>query len=240
MRRLLAFLLLCACSLAAAAQDYAREQRWRAEVLGNLVVGDAADIAAPSGRKFLGLYTSGRAGKPAVLLVHGLGVHPDHGVIGTLRVALNDMGFTTLSLQMPVLPADAAGDAYEPLVPEAVARIVAGQEWLRMRGHRRVVLASHSLGSRFALEAATSGSLAAWVCMGRGGDFGDGKALRQPVLDVYGENDNPGVLKSAVARRAALERVPGSRQVVIPGADHFYNGREAELAAVLRDFIAGL
>jgi pimeloyl-ACP methyl ester carboxylesterase len=177
-----------------------------------------------------------------VLLVHGLGVHPDHGLIGILRVAFADMGFTTLSIQMPVLAADAPGEAYQPLVPEAVARIVAGADWLRARGDRKVVLASHSLGSHFALETAKAGQgqFAAWICMGRGGDFGDAKGLRQPVLDVHGEKDNPAVIASAPARRAALEQIPGSRQAVIAGADHFYNGREEELARVLGEFLSGL
>jgi hypothetical protein len=145
----------CAALLAAggaAAQDYEREARWKAEVLGNLVVGDAVEIAPPGGRAFLGLYTPGS--KAAVLLVHGIGVHPDHGVIGSLRVALSDLGFATLSIQMP-------------------------------------------------------------------------------VLDVCGERDNPAVLESAPARRA-------TRQAIIRGADHFYAGKEDELARVLREFIDSL
>jgi hypothetical protein len=86
MPRLIALLIFCATALAAAAQDYAREDRWKAEVLGNLVVGDAVQIAGASRRPFLGLYTKGEHGTPAVLLVHGIGVHPDHGVVGSLRI----------------------------------------------------------------------------------------------------------------------------------------------------------
>jgi pimeloyl-ACP methyl ester carboxylesterase len=239
MVRPLLLVLLC-LGTSVMSQDYEREARWRSEVLGNLVVGDAVQIAGPTGRKFLGLHAEGAKGKPAIVLVHGLGVHPDHGVIGMLRVALNDMGFTTLSIQMPVLAADAAGEAYEPLVPEAVARIATAAGWLGGKGHERIVLASHSLGSRFALETAKTGGFAAWICLGRGGDLGDAEALRQPVLDVYGEKDNAAVLASAPARRAALERIPGSRQAVIPGADHFYNGKEEALARVLREFIEAL
>lgn len=227
-RRFVSFLVLAGAAFAAPAQDYAREARWRAEVVGNLVVGEAVDIPGADGRKFLGLYAP--APKAAVLLVHGLGVHPDHGVIGSLRVALSDMGYATLSIQMPVLAADAPGEAYEPLLPDAVARIAAGLEWLRARGHRTVVLASHSLGSRFALEAVQAHAFAGWICMGRGGAI---PPLALPVLDVYGENDNPAVLKSVGERRA-------TQQVMIAGADHFYNGREEELARVLQRFIESL
>jgi pimeloyl-ACP methyl ester carboxylesterase len=200
-------------------------------VLGNLVVGDAVQIALPGGRTFLGLHTPGE--KAAVLIVHGIGVHPDHGVIGSLRVALSDMGCTTLSIQMPVLAADAQPQDYYPaLFPEASARIAAAAEWLKSRGAKNVVLASHSLGSwmaQYHLEHAKP-RLAGWISMGRSGAIPE---LPLPVLDVYGENDNPGVLKSAAARRA-------SKQVVIRGADHFYTGKEDELARVLGEFISGL
>jgi alpha/beta superfamily hydrolase len=224
--------LLCAAGAHAAAQDYAREERWKAEVLGNLVVGDAVEIRAPSGRAFLGLHASGARDKPALLLIHGIGVHPDHGVIGSLRVALNDLGYTTLSIQMPVLAADAPGPDYEPLFAEASQRIAAAAQWLASRGHGRIVLASHSLGSAMAqarLEA-DARPFAAWICMGRGGPV---PPLPLPVLDVYGEKDLAAVLRSAPARRAA-------RQVMIAGADHFYNGREEQLARTLQGFIEAL
>jgi pimeloyl-ACP methyl ester carboxylesterase len=225
-RSLLALGLLAADI--AAAQDYEREARWKAEVLGNLVVGDAVQIAPGGGRAFLGLYTPGSTA--AVLLVHGIGVHPDHGVIGSLRVALSDMGFATLSIQMPVLAADARPQDYYPaLFPEASQRIAAAAQWLSAKGHRRIVLASHSLGawmSQVHLERSTA-PFAAWIAMGRGGPM---PALPLPVLDVYGERDNPAVLESAPARRA-------TRQAIIRGADHFYAGKEDELARVLRGFI---
>jgi alpha/beta superfamily hydrolase len=233
MPRLIALLILSASAHFAAAQDHAREARWKAEVVGNLVVGDAVDIAGPAGRPFLGLYAAGEASKPAVLLVHGIGVHPDHGVIGSLRMRLADMGFTTLSVQMPVLAAAAESKDYYPaLFPEASARIAAASEWLRGKGARKIVLASHSLGSWMAqhhLERQKP-SFAAWISMGRGGPV---PPLPLPVLDVYGERDNPAVLKTVDERRA-------TKQVMIPGADHFYTGREEQLARQLRDFIEAL
>lgn len=219
-------------ALPALGQDYAREARWRAEVTGNLVVGDAVDIQA-AGRGFLGLYTPGKPDQPAIVIVHGIGVHPDHGIIGSLRVALGDMGFTTLSIQMPVLASDAPAQDYAALFGEAAARIAAAAQWLSQKGAKRLVLASHSLGaamSQHYLENEKSPPFAAWVSMGRGGAV---PALPLPVLDVYGEKDLPAVLKSAGERRA-------TRQVKIAGADHFYNGREAELAGVVREFVAGL
>ena len=214
--RLTALIVFAAIALPALAQDYAREARWQAEVLGNLVVGDAVQIPGASGRRFLGLHTEGAPGRPAVLIVHGIGVHPDHGVIGSLRVALADMGFTTLSIQMPVLAADAKVEDYHPaLFPEAAQRLAAAADWLRGRGHKRIVLASHSLGSwmsEYYLETAKRNAFVGWACMGRGGELRLG-GLAIPVLDVYGEQDLPAVLKSAAARRAALARKIGRAHV---------------------------
>jgi pimeloyl-ACP methyl ester carboxylesterase len=241
MLRFAACLLLACLACAAHAQDYAREARWRAEVVPNLVVGDAVDLHTPAGHAFLALHIPGEAKKPAVVLVHGRGVHPDHGVIGALRMALADMGFATLSIQMPVLAADARAEDYQPaLFPEAAVRIAAAAEWLARRGHNKLVLASHSLGSWMSqhyLESAKPSAFAAWICMGRGGGLGK---LGLPVLDVYGEKDDPVVLESAMARRAALERIAGSKQRIIAGADHFYTGKEDELARALREFIEAL
>jgi len=243
-RRLIALLALGCAAGAASAQDYAREERWAAEVVPNLVVGDAVRLKLRSGREFLGLYTEAKGAATAVLLVHGLGVHPDHGVIGVLRVALADLGFTTLSIQMPVLASDAPGaDYYPALFPEAGERIAAGGRWLADKGYRRIVLLSHSMGSWMSevyLERASDAPFAAWVCMGRAGAFGGLPHARVPILDVYGENDLPAVLRARAQRRSALQALPGSRQIVIAGADHFYTGREPALADEVRAFIAGL
>lgn len=216
------------------AQDYEREARWKSEVLGNLVVGDAVDLRTPSGRSFLGLYAQGKPGRPALVIVHGSGVHPDHGVIGSLRVALADMGYSTLSIQMPVLAADTpATDYYPKLFPEAAARIDAAGKWLKGKSKGKLVLVSHSLGawmSQEYLQAAKDAPFAAYVSMGRSGPL---PKLALPVLDVYGEKDFPAVLQSSAQRRA-------THQVVIPNTDHFYNGKEDELARVVREFIEKL
>ena len=237
-RRFIAW-AMASVSLAARGQDVLREQRWRTEVLSNLVVGDAVRLGLPSGVSFLGLYTQGRAGQPAVLLVHGAGVHPDHGVIGTLRVALADRGFTTLSIQMPVLAADARAEDYLPLFPEAGERIASAAAWLQAKVQEPIVILSHSLGAWMTeryLDLAKAAPFAAWICMGRSGALA-APARPIPILDVYGAHDLPTVRAHAAERRRMLERIPDSRQIVIAGADHFYTGKEAELTDALVPFI---
>ena len=244
MMRVAAALALTLSAACAAAQDYDREKRWAAEIVPNIVVGDAVQLKLPAGREFLGLHAERKGAPAAVLLVHGVGVHPDHGVTGILRVALFEMGYATLSIQMPVQKSDAQLDDYYPAVfPEAVERIRAAGRWLQERGYRRVLLLSHSMGSWMAnvyYEQTPDAPFAAWVCVGLTGGFGGMRNVRVPVLDVYAEHDLPQVLRADWRRRFTLQSIEGSKQVRIAGADHSYTGREKELAAEVRNFIAGL
>jgi pimeloyl-ACP methyl ester carboxylesterase len=236
----LAFALL-ALVPPALAQDHDREARWAAEVRGNLVVGDAVTLKA-GGRDFLGLYAEAKTPKGTVVLVHGMGVHPDHGVIGALRVWLADAGYSTLAVQMPVLGGDAKADAYPPLFPNGAARIQAAADWLAAKGHARAVLLSHSIGSRMAmayLAGAANSPFAAWVSLGITSRYGPMERVKLPVLDVYGENDFPAVIEAGPHRLLALP-ARNSRQVMIAKADHYYTGRERELAKAIVSFLAGI
>ena len=85
-------------ALAQQPSDYAREKRWAGEVVPSIVVGEAVWLEAPRTEKFLGIYTEAKNAKGAIVLAHGLGVHPDYGLIGELRARLADAGYTTLSI----------------------------------------------------------------------------------------------------------------------------------------------
>jgi alpha/beta superfamily hydrolase len=237
-------MLLLAAAVPAAAQDYEREKRWASEIVPNLVVGEAVALRLPSGREFLGLHIERKGAPAAVLLLHGVGVHPDHGVIGILRVALADMGYATLSVQLPVQKSDAQLEDYYPTVfPEAVERIGVAARWLQQRDYRRVVLLSHSMGSWMAnvyYEKTADPPFAGWICMGLTGGFGGMRNVSAPVLDVYGEHDLPPVLRADWRRRTTLLSIDGSKQVRVAGADHHFTGKEKELAALIRDFLSSL
>jgi pimeloyl-ACP methyl ester carboxylesterase len=240
--RVSACFILATAALPAASQDYEREKRWSDEVAPGLVVGDAVWIAGLNGRKFLGLLTEATHARAAVLLVHGVGVHPDHGVIGALRTGLADAGYVTLSIQMPVLDAQATPKEYQAVFPDAIARIRSAAGWLRAKSNKRIVLLSHSMGSSMSnayYEQATDAPFAAWVCMGLGDRFGAMRNVKVPVLDVYGEKDLPSVLRGDWRRRITVDSIPGSRQVMIRQADHFYSGHEKELSAAIDEFIRG-
>ena len=241
--------LLMACLAATAnAQDFAREKRWADEVVPAVVVGDAMNLKTSSGRDFLGLYTEAKTPRAALVLVHGVGVHPDHGVIGILRARLADMGYTTLSIQMPVQSKEATVDDYYPKVfGDAADRMVRAADWLKGKGHTRLVLVSHSMGAWMANDYLdkqhAQTPYQAWVVMGLTGGYSWAmRRFRFPILDVYGEADIEPVLKADSRRKGALDSANGSRQVRISGADHHYDKREAELAmaidAFLRDTVA--
>ena len=223
------------------AQDFDREKRWADEIVPGLVVGEAVWLDGPGSRRFLGLLTETRNAPAAVLLVHGVGVHPDHGLIGSLRTSLADAGYTTLSIQMPVQKADAALADYHPTVfPNAVERIRSAGRWLSAKGHRRIVLLSHSMGSWMSnvhFEETADAPFAAWISMGLTGGYGSLRNVKVPMFDVYGENDLPQVMRADWRRRMSIGAIAGSRQLKIAGADHFYAGKEKELTAAIHAFI---
>jgi pimeloyl-ACP methyl ester carboxylesterase len=238
------FFLVVALALAAppafAQADYAREQRWADEITPAILVGAAVQLELPSRRKFLGIYAPARAGGPAVIVVHGLGVHPDWNLINALRTQLADQGYATLSIQMPVLGADAKAEQYSPVFPEAAERIAAAARFLRAKGHGKVAVVSHSLGARMAnyyVEHATQPPLEAWVSVGITALYTGAERFRLPVLDIYGERDFPAVRDNAPVRAESLRRARGSAQIEVPDADHFFSGHETELVRHVKRFL---
>ncbi|MBI4192802.1 MAG: DUF3530 family protein [Betaproteobacteria bacterium] len=241
MRLLIAALTLLVSATCFAQADYAREKRWADEITPGLAVGDAVYLTQKSGHKFLAIYTAVAPPGAAVITVHGLGVHPDWALIGALRSGLADRGYATLSVQMPVLAADAKDKEYLALFPDAAGRLQAAVAFLKTEGHRKIVLASHSMGSRmsnFFLTGTPANGVDAWVSIGiSSGEFAEPGKLRLPVLDIYGERDVPQVLKQADARATVLKKLKGSAQIEVAGADHYFAGHEGELIKQVRQFL---
>ena len=239
--RFVPLLLVLISTLACGAPDYAREQRWADEIIPSLVVGEAVYLAQKNGHKFLTLYTEVRKSERAVIVVHGLGVHPDWGLIGAVRSGLADDGYTTLSVQMPVLAADALAESYGELSGDASERLAVATAFLRSKGYRKIALVSHSMGARMSngfLADAAAGHIDAWVAIGiSGGEFNRVAQFKRPVLDIYGERDLPAVLAKAAARADVLRTLKGSAQVEVAGADHYFAGSEPQLVKQIRQFL---
>ena len=234
------WLLLALWAGMAQGADYAREKKWADEITPGIVVGDAITLQEKGGHKFLALYTPAPNARGAAILVHGMGMHPDWGLNGTLRTALPERGYATVSIQMPVLAADAKGEDYPPLFPEAAERIGAAVAWLKARGYERVALVSHSMGARMAnyyLVNAAHPGVQAWVAIGITAPFEKPGMIPVPTLDIHGDGDFPQVLKGTAERAFYLRRVKGSAQVVVAGADHYFNGKETDLARFIANFL---
>jgi dienelactone hydrolase len=231
-------LALFAPALALAQADYAREKRWAEEITPAILVGDPLYLALPSGHKFLAIHAPHAQARAGVIVVHGLGVHPDWGLINPLRSLLAEQGYATLSVQMPVLAADARGEQYPPLFAEAAERLQAAVAFLRDKGHRRIAVVSHSLGARMSNEFLNRGGVIdAWVAIGLSGVYIQPENFKAPVLDLYGAQDLPAVLQNAQQRAAMIRRVRGSAQIEVAGADHFFTGREQDLVSQVRLFL---
>jgi pimeloyl-ACP methyl ester carboxylesterase len=222
--------------------DYAREQRWAQEITPAILVGEPVYLSLASGHKFLAIYENPAKPKAAVIVVHGAGVHPDWGLINILRSKLPESGYATLSVQMPVLAADAKAEQYPPTFPEASERLRVAVEFLRTKGHKRIAIAAHSLGASMSnhfLVNDPKPGIAAWASLGivGNGEFEQPQRLAIPILDLYGERDYPQVLAAADARAAVLRRIKGSAQIQIEGADHFFNGKETEMVRWVKEFL---
>jgi hypothetical protein len=223
----------------AATADVARETRWAEQIVPQLVVGDAVWLTTPRHPRVLALYTEpAKVTREAVIVVHGMGVSPDWNLIGVLRTALADRGFATLSVQMPVLAADARSDEYGTLFPDAGERLTAAVSWLRGKGYARMAIVSHSMGAAMtdAWLARAPPGVDAWVPVGMMNPFS--VRPRQPVLDVVAQHDFPQALAASKARKAQLPGDACSEALVVSGTDHYFGDAAPRLAEAIAPFIA--
>lgn len=252
---ILMFILSITFNLPVEATDHDKEKRWARQISDQLVDGKPEWLIAEK-QAFLSLYTATAMDIPmgAVILLHGRGLHPDWPqVIQPLRTQLPKKGWSTLSLQMPVLQNSATDEDYLPLFKEVAARIQAGLEFLNQQGLHHVVLIGHSLGSNMATDYLAKHhdpSIKAFVGIDMMGKpqpndylLLDNVAallrLKVPMLDVYGSKTYPVILES-VDRRAFAVHLTGnthSRQIKINDANHFFQGHENELLQAISQWL---
>jgi len=239
----LASLLGFSVAGATLASDINKEQRWAEQLQDQLVVGEPLQLTTGQ-QNFFALYTPavGKLQRGGVILLHGLGAHPDWpDVISPLRKDLPETGWTTLSIQLPIRPNEADFTDYPPLFPEANARISAAVRYLQKQEVRNIALVGHSLGAAMgayflAQKAPDSEAVRAFVGIGMGYAPGtvahtpDALAkITLPILDIYGTQDLRDVLGSTKARAASQVNNADYRQLTIAGADHFFRGLDATL-----------
>ena len=205
------------------------------------MVGDAVWLQQKNGHKFLSLFVDKKEkSKGAVIIAHGRGWSPDFELYGTLRTRLAEDGYSTLSIQLPVLPSTAILGLYVPLYPDARERFQLAVDFLKAKGHRNIGIVSHSLGATMAnqyLIRTDDTSVKAWVFIGILQGLTEMFRIRIPSLDVYGGNDWTVITQTAPERAALLKGLPGSTQVMVPEATHFFERREEELVKVITGFL---
>jgi alpha/beta superfamily hydrolase len=223
-------------AVAAPTMDRAREERWAREVVPSIVVGDPVYLATAASPKVLAILTvPAGAAAGGIVVVHGLGVHPDWGLIGGIRSALADAGYVTLSVQMPVLDANATRDDYAATLPEASERIASAVAYLRARGIAKIAIVSHSMGASMANAYLARQAVDAWAPIGMFGPFAT--PPKEPVLDIVAETEIAPVRETAPARVSTLPKDRCSRQITIAGADHYFDRQQKELVAAISAFL---
>jgi pimeloyl-ACP methyl ester carboxylesterase len=236
--------------VAAVEPDFDREARLADEIVDVILDGEPEWLDA-DGREFLSIYTEAGDSRPAILILHGRGFHPDWAdTVNPLRVGLVEHGYSTLALQMPVLEKDAKYYDYVPIFHYAHPRIEAGIKFLRDNGHQKIVLLAHSCGVHMAMDwvrANNDSSIDAFIGLGMGAtDYRQPmqqpfplERMHVPVLDLYGAEEYPAVIRLAPERKAMIETAGHvkSRQIVLPEANHYFTDQGDPLVAVVVDWL---
>lgn len=231
-------LLLSAAS--AIAQDHYREKRWSDQIVPGLVVGEAVWIEQANQHKFLALWTEAENARGAIILAHGRGWSPDFELYGVLRVKLAEKGYSTLSIQLPVLGGGAKVGDYMITYPDAKERFALAGKWLADKGFKNIAIVSHSLGATMAnqyLIDVKETPAKAWVFIGIINGLEEMFRIKIPVLDVFGSKDWEVTQVGAYERQKQISKIAGSQQVVVKDALHFFEGKEDELTGIVIGFL---
>ncbi len=231
--------------------DFDRESRMVSEIEDAVMDGDVEYLPLSEGKEVFSIYMEGDADVPkgGVIILHSRGYHANwDNTVKPLRVGLADKGWSTLSVQMPVLGKNAKYYDYVPIFPHAHKRIDAAINFYYQRGIDNIVLVGHGCGAHMSMsyiDKHGDSKISSYVGIGMGATDYKQKLVKQfpldkmltPVLDVFGENDFPGVIKLSESRQGLMDIANNSKsaQMVIKGADHYY--KENGSAEALTDTI---
>lgn len=241
--------------LEVSASDLARERRLAAEIEDAIMDGDGLYLKA-GGHEFFNIYTEAESeeARGAAIILHGRGFHPDwEDVVQPLRVGLTTHGWSTLAMQMPVLEKDAKYYDYVPEFPAAVARIESGIDYLKEQGYDNVVLIAHSCSVHMSMAGFREQrfpQLDAFVGIGMGAtDYKQPMkqpfplaSMKLPVLDIFGSEEYPAVLRGAPERLQMIRRAGNERseQLEVPGAEHYFRDKGELLTGHVARWLNGL
>ena len=131
--------------------DYDREKRWADQIVPSVLEGEIIWFEQANGHKFLGIFMEADNPKGAIIIGHGRGWNPDWELYGILRLKLHELGYSTLSIQLPVLGPGAKVGDYIPTYEDSSNRYDLSAQWLINKGYDgKVAIVSHSLGATMA------------------------------------------------------------------------------------------
>jgi pimeloyl-ACP methyl ester carboxylesterase len=238
--------------------DYAREDRMIAEIEDAVMDGDVEYLPLKGDKEVFSIYMEPDVDKPkgGVIILHSRGYHANwSSTIKPLRVGLAEKGWHTLSVQMPVLEKSAKYYDYVSVFPYSHERIDAALSFYKQRGVDNVILVSHGCGAHMSMsyfDKYGDEKINAYVGIGMGATDYKQKVIKRfpldimlkPVLDVYGENDFPGVIRLSESRQNLMDVAANTKsaQMVIKGADHYYkeNGTAQVLTNIIDAWLSGL
>ena len=248
----LASLVFClAMSSGGQASDLKREAEFAEEISKTLTLGKIVPLEA-AGQKFFALYTEAENAdeKGAVMILHDSGGHPDQReLVHALRTVLPEHHWATLALQMPLREMGADNNEYYALFPEARERIESGIKYLRQNGAETLILAGYGMGGLMAVSALKQPmpDIKALVAISlpvpdttiqAAETLEFIKQFKNPMLDIYGAQDVPEVVKSARDRRMAAKENKGFRQIKINDEGHRYLHDEGLLVKRIYSWLA--
>ena len=252
-KRLLTILLACGMVTPLYADrvpDYEREARMADQVVGDLFEGEPVWLDA-NNHSFLAIQTLSDEPKGTVIILHGRGYHPDWPeVAGPLRTGLVGEGWSTLSVQMPVLPKGRSYYDYLPLFKFSRGRIDAAIDYLKTQSEQPIILAAHSCGSHMSndwLNHNGDARIDGYIIMGAGATdyrqpletpfpFAD---MQVPILDLYGEREFPQPISLIPERMALIAEGghPDSMLLELPDADHYFHGAGDEVTEAVANWL---
>lgn len=252
---LLSFMFTCQVS----AQDIQAQNREQqiAEKLALIAGADEiVSLMAPGGR-FIGIYQRAKTGEShgVVILAHGMGAHPDWpDVISPLRTQLPEFGWSTFSIQMPILSLDEPVAEYGKTLKVAKSRLNAAIDYLHTWEIEQIILLGYSFGAvqvasylasgkNINVKAFVSVSMLSQKFIKPGLDvFKLIGGIDLPMLDIYGDEDLPDVRRGSDDRRLAASK-NGNRdfkQIELKHAGHHYQGVEDALVEQIQIWLKNI
>jgi predicted alpha/beta-fold hydrolase len=233
-------------------QELSREQQI-ADKLAQIADADEIISLKALGGRFIGLYKSAssreisktRETNGVVILVHGMGAHPDWpDVISPLRTQLTESGWSTFSIQMPILSPEEPVSKYGKTLKIANSRIQAAVDYLHDWEMQPIIVLGYSFGATQVanylasdksenVEAFVSVSMLAQKFIKPGLDvFKFISRINIPILDIYAEKDLVEVRQGIDDRRLAASNNSHVlfQQIEVQQAGHYYIGVEKALA----------